>query len=79
MQVEQLAMELHLPPIHQQKRSSLLFIIICLRKVNRISNRFQWLLKVLQQLYALGFRLISHEVNMTVSIFDLKEGKVKYL
>ena len=30
-------------------------------------------MKVLQQLYALGFRLISHEVNMTVSIFDLKE------
>ena len=55
------------------------FCLQCLRKVNRISNRFQWLLKVLQQLYALGFRLISHEVNMTVSIFDLKEGKVKYL
>ena len=30
------------------------------------SSRFQWLLKVLQQLYKLGFRLISHEVNMTV-------------
>jgi len=45
--VEQVAMELHLPPIHQQ-------------------NRFQWLLKVLQELYILGFRLISHEVNMTV-------------
>jgi len=45
--VEQLAMELHLGPIHQGKR-------------------FQWLLKLLQQLYSLGFRLISHEVNMTV-------------
>jgi hypothetical protein len=45
--VEQLAMELHLPSIHQQKR-------------------FTWLLGVLQQLYRLGFRLISHEVNMTV-------------
>ena len=32
-------------------------------------NRFQWLLKVLQQLYTLGFRVISHEVNMTVSEF----------
>jgi len=45
--VEQLAMELHLPVIHQQ-------------------SRFQWLLKVLQQLYRIGFRCISHEVNMTV-------------
>ena len=27
----------------------------------------EWLLKVLQQLYTLGFRVISHEVNMTVS------------
>jgi len=45
--VDQLAMELHLGPIHQ-------------------GQRFQWLLKLLQQLYSLGFRLISHEVNMTV-------------
>jgi len=45
--VDQLAMELHLGPIHQ-------------------GQRFQWLLKLLQQLYSFGFRLISHEVNMTV-------------
>jgi len=45
--VEQLAMELHLPTVHDQ-------------------HRFPWLLKLLQQLYKLGFRVISHEVNMTV-------------
>ena len=28
--------------------------------------RFQWLLKLLQQLYTMGFRLISHEVNSAV-------------
>ena len=32
--------------------------------------RFQWLLKVLQQLYRMGFRCISHEVNMTVRSKD---------
>lgn len=58
--VEQVAMELHLPPIHQQKR-------------------FQWLLKVLQQLYKLGFRLISHEVNMTVKNQSATKGYHAYL
>jgi len=58
--VEQLAMELHLPPIHQQKR-------------------FQWLLKVLQQLYTLGFRLISHEVNMTVKNQSATKGYHAFL
>ena len=28
--------------------------------------RFQWLLQLLQQLYKMGFRLISHEVNAAV-------------
>ena len=32
--------------------------------------RFKWLLKVLQQLYRMGFRCISHEVNMTVRSKD---------
>ena len=53
--VEQLAMELHLPPIHQQRRSSILLLLLL--------PRFPWLLRVLQQLYRLGFRLVSHEVN----------------
>ena len=44
-------------------------------------DRFQWLLKVLQQLYTLGFRLISHEVNMTVnkSISCLQKSAHTYL
>merc|ERR1712032_1176060 len=37
-------------------------------------QRFQWLLKLLQQLYSLGFRLISHEVNMTVKDQSPWEG-----
>ena len=28
--------------------------------------RFPWLLKLLQQLYTMGFRLVSHEVNAAV-------------
>ena len=30
--------------------------------------RFKWMLKLLQQLYTMGFRLISHEVNSAVSL-----------
>jgi hypothetical protein len=50
--VEQLAMELHLPPVHQEQR-------------------FPWLLELLQRLYKAGFRLVSHEVNMTVKNISL--------
>jgi hypothetical protein len=50
--VEQLAMELHLPPVHEEQR-------------------FPWLLGLLQQLYKAGFRLVSHEVNMTVKNISL--------
>ena len=45
--VKQIALELHLPHIHQQKR-------------------FKWLLDLMNQLYKLNYRLISHEINMTV-------------
>jgi len=31
-------------------------------------KRFKWMLKLLQQLYTMGFRLISHEVNSAVGI-----------
>ena len=68
-------MELHLPVIHQQSRhhSLLLCQIIFQEKLYSLDNllaRFQWLLKVLQQLYRMGFRCISHEVNMTVRSKD---------
>jgi len=58
--VDQLAMELHLPSLHEQ-------------------NRFQWLLKILQELYSLGFRLISHQVNMTVKSQHLWGGYHAFL
>ena len=45
--VDQVALELHLPSIH-------------------LEMRFKWLLDLMIQLYKLNFRLISHEINMTV-------------
>jgi len=45
--VHQIALELHLTPLHE-------------------GPHFNWLLDVLQHLYKLNFRLISHEVNMVV-------------
>ena len=45
--VEQIALELHLPIIHDMKW-------------------FKWLLDLLKQLYHLNYRLISHEINMTL-------------
>jgi len=43
--VNQLALELHLTPLHE-------------------GPNFIWLLEILQKLYKMNFRLISHEVNM---------------
>lgn len=41
-----------------------------LYSLDNLLARFKWLLKVLQQLYRMGFRCISHEVNMTVRSKD---------
>ena len=53
-------------PSINQTRVQYKVVTVTIKPQTRISLRFQWLLKILQQLYSLGFRLISHEVNMTV-------------
>ena len=52
----------------------------CLLKISCFHLcRFKWLLKLLQQLYTMGFRLISHEVNSAVSLIkgSLHKEKIK--
>jgi len=40
-----------------------------LRRIHS-QKKFQWLLKLLQQLYSMGFRLVSHEVNSAMGKAD---------
>ena len=58
--VEQLAMELHLPPVHQKVVEDSHYIVFMFQA------DFSSLLGILQKLLRLGFRVISHEINMTV-------------
>ena len=57
----------------------LLLLLLLLPLLLLLLHRFPWLLRLLQHLYQLGFRLISHEVNMTVKTQASTAGYHSYL
>jgi hypothetical protein len=70
--VEQLAMEFHLVRIHRKVSPRW-------QEEPSLQARFVWLLSLLQRLFQLGFRVISHEVNMAMAKKVRESGYTPYL